>query len=267
MTVYIDYIFIENLIMNYLLLYQTSKFIKEKTKKLKVFLSSLVGSVYVTAMYLINIKILNYGILKILLSFVMIYICFTPKETKKYIKEIITFYFISIINIGTYLIIILLFNVNLNNNIVKTIIYVIGTIVVSLINSQMWRMFKLKLRKENLLYDVFVPNNGIYIAYKGFIDTGNTSRHLESSRMIFYANKKKMYLDEYETVDIKVNTVNNVENIKGYIVDNVIVKNKDNIQFVDIVLCFAKEDIKNRLGYDMIMNYEVYEEFLGGIYI
>ena len=266
MTVYIDYIFIENLIMNYLLLYQTSKFIKEKTSILKIFVSSLVGSVYVTTMYLINIEILNYGILKILLSFVMIYICFTPKETKKYIKEIIVFYFISIINIGTYLIIILLFNVTLNN-ILKIIIYVIGAIIISLINSQMWKMFKFKLRKENLIYDVFVPNNGKYIAYKGFVDTGNTSRHLESSRMIFYANKKDIYLEEFEIVNIKVNTVNNVENIKGYVIDNVIIKSKNKIRIVDIVLCFSKENIKNTLGYDMIMNYEVYEEFLGGIYI
>ena len=267
LTVYIDYIFIENLIMNYLLLYQTMVFIKQPQKKVKVFLASLIGAVYVTVMYLIRIEVLNYSISKILLSIVMIYISFTPKEMKKYIKELLTFYFISIVNVGTYLIIISLFNISLNNSVVKIIVYLIGSIVVWCIKSQMWRIFKLKLKKENLVYDVFVPSNGKYVAYKGFVDTGNTSKHLESSRMIFYANKKNICLEGLEKVNINVNTVNNVDNLTGYIVDNVIVKNKDNINIVDIVLCFSKENIESSLGYDMIMNYEIYEEMLGGIYI
>lgn len=267
LIVYIDYIFIENLIMNYLLLYQTSKFIKERLNKFKILVSSLVGTLYVTIMYLMKIEILNYSVLKFVLSIVMVYICFTPKEIRKYIKEVIVFYFISIVNIGTYLMIITLFNISLSNSVIKITVYLIGTIIVWCINSQMWRIFKLNLKKENLIYDVFVPSKGRYIAYKGFIDTGNTSKHLETGRMIFYANRKNICLEEYEMVDINVNTVNNVDNLKGYIVNNVIVKNKNDIKFVDIVMCFSKNNIKNKLGYDMIMNYEIYEDMLGGIYI
>ena len=267
MTVYIEYIFIENLIMNYLLLYQTSSFIKERVKKIKLFLASMVGTMYVCIMLFVRLEILNYAVSKLLLSFVMIYVCFTPKELKKYIKIVLYFYFISIINVGTYLFVITMFNINLSNSFVKIIVYVFGSFFVWIIDKQMWKMFKLELKKEKLVYDVYVPNGNKYISYKGLIDTGNTSKHIGSSRMIFYANRKNLDVSKFEKVNINVNTVNNVENLEGYLIDNVIVKSKDIVKLVDIVICFSKEDIKNKLGCDMIMNYEIYEELLGGIHI
>lgn len=267
LTVYIEYIFIENLIMNYLLLYQTSSFIKERVKKIKLFLSALVGAIYVCIMVYIRLEVLNYAFSKILLSFVMIYICFTPKDVRKYIKVVLYFYLISVINVGTYLFVINMFNITISNSFVKIIVYILGAIVVWFIDKQMWKMFKLELKKQNLVYDVYLPNGKKYIKYKGFIDTGNTSKHIASNRMIFYANKKITDMSNFEKVNINVNTVNNVEKMEGYLVDNVIIKNKEKIKIVDIVICFSKEDIKNKLGCDMIMNYEIYEEILGGIHI
>ena len=267
MTVYIEYIFIENLIMDCLLLYQISSFIKEKVKKIKLFIASFVGALYVSIIFSIKLEILNYAFSKILLSFIIIYICFTPKEVRKYIKEVLYFYLISIINVGTYLIIITMFNITLSNNFVKLLVHVLGSMVVWCIDKQMWKMFKLELKKDNFVYDVYVPNGKKYISYRGFVDTGNNSKHVESSRMIFYANRKKIDLSKFKKVNIKVNTVNNVDNLEGYLIDNVIVKNKDRIRVIDIVMCFSKEKIINELGCDMIMNYEIYEEILGGIHI
>ena len=267
LTVYIEYIFIENLIMNYLLLYQTFSFIKERVKKIKLFLSALIGAMYVCIMVYIKLEVLNYAFSKLLLSFVMIYVCFTPKEVNKYIKSVLYFYLISVINVGTYLFVITIFNINLSNGFAKIIVYMFGAIVSWCIDKQMWKLFKLKLKKENLVYDVYIPNGDKYVSYKGFIDTGNTSKHIESSRMIFYANKKKIDVSSFEKVTINVNTVNNVDKLDGYLINNVIVKNKNIVKLVDIVMCFSKEDIKNKLGCDMVMNYEIYEELLGGIYI
>ena len=267
LIVYIEYIFIENLIMNYLLLYQTSSFIKEKVKKIKLIISAIVGAIYICIMCFSKLDILNYSLLKILLSFVMIYICFMPKKIKKYLKIILFFYLVSVINVGTYLVIITMFNITLSSIFIKIIIYMLGSCFIWCIDKQIWKMFKVNLKKENLVYDVYLPNGKKYIKYKGFVDTGNTSKHLESSRMIFYANKKEIDVSNLKKVNIKVNTVNNVDKLEGYLIDNVIIKNKEKIKLVDIVICFSKESIKNNLGCDMIMNYEIYEEMLGGIYI
>ena len=44
MTIYIDVVIIENLIMNYIILYATSIILKKQTKIIRLFLSSLIRS-------------------------------------------------------------------------------------------------------------------------------------------------------------------------------------------------------------------------------
>jgi len=268
LVVYIDYIFLENLIMNYLLLYCTKNIVKEKTKVLRITFASILGAVYVCVMCLLKLEILNYTVCKLLLSFAMMYITFIPKKISIYLKEIFIFYFISIIHTGTYLVLMSMFNLNINSTIVKVILYLFGYIFIYVIYNHVWKMFKTKLKKSDLVYDVYLNNGNKYIAYKGFVDTGNTSKDISSGRSIFYASKKdSIDLEDKEKVTIKINTVKGESVVTGYMFDNVIIKRESNIKFTDIVVCFTEEEIKNNLGYDMIMNYETYEELLGGIYI
>ena len=44
MTIYIDVVIIENLIMNYIILYATSIVIKKQAKMLRIFISSIIRS-------------------------------------------------------------------------------------------------------------------------------------------------------------------------------------------------------------------------------
>ena len=46
MTVYIDIIFLENLIINYIILYATGIISKAKIKQLRIILSSIIGATY-----------------------------------------------------------------------------------------------------------------------------------------------------------------------------------------------------------------------------
>ncbi len=268
MVVYIDYIFLENLIMDFLLLYGTKNIVKEKTKVIKITLASILGSVYVCIMYLLKLEFFNYAVCKILLSFVMVYITFMPKKISIYLKEIFIFYFISIIHTGTYLVLALMFNLNMNSTVIKIGLYLFGYLFIYIIQKQVWKMFKTKLKKSELVYDVYLNNGDKYITYKGFVDTGNNSKDLSTGRAIFYADKKdNLNLVGKEKVDIHVNTVKGKECIVGYMFDNVIIQKGENISFTNVIVCFTDEKIKNNLGCDMILNYETYEELLGGIYI
>lgn len=268
MVVYIDYIFLENLIMNYLLICGTKNIVKEKTKVIKITLASIVGTVYVCITCLLKLNFLNYTVCKLLLSFVMVYITFMPKKISIYLKEIFIFYFISIINTGTYLVLVSMFNLNMNSTVVKIVVYLVGYLVIYVIQNQVWKMFKTKLKKSELVYDVYLNNGDKYIAYKGFVDTGNTSKDIFTGRVIFYATRKDgINLQNREKVEIKINTVNGESLITGYMFDNVIIRKGENILFTNVIVCFTNEKIQNNLGCDMILNYETYEELLGGIYI
>ena len=268
MIVYIDYIFIENLIMNYLLLVQTKKIAKENSRNIKIVISSIIGALYVCIMAILKLKFLNYSVCKILLSFVMIYIAFTPKKIAIYIKEILIFIFILIINIGTYLTLIYLFNMKMNSNAVKIALYIFGYIVIYIASSEAWKMFKLKLKKSNLICDVYIKNNNEYVVYKGFVDTGNNSKDVLTGRPVFYANiKKNINLNDKKKVEIPVTTIAGEYYMQGYEYDDVIIKKGKKETILDAVICFTEEKIDESKGYEMIINFDVYEEMLGGIYI
>ena len=97
MTVYLDIVFLENLLMNYIIIYASGVVIKAEVKKLRLFIASSVGAIYTIVMYLDVIPIYSNFIMKIVLSIVIVYISFKPKTVKKLIKEIVIFYLVSFV--------------------------------------------------------------------------------------------------------------------------------------------------------------------------
>ena len=97
MTVYLDVVLIENLCMNYIILFATSYILKIKQKHIMMILSSLLGGIYAIATYMGVLKIYSNIFFKIILSIIMIYLAFTPNTIKLLIKELIFFYLISFV--------------------------------------------------------------------------------------------------------------------------------------------------------------------------
>ena len=95
MTIYLDIVFVENIIMNYIILFSTGLICKEKIKQMRIVISSIIGSIYSVAYYITEIKLYVTIIAKILLSIVMIYIAFGSKNFKKTFKSLVIFYLTS----------------------------------------------------------------------------------------------------------------------------------------------------------------------------
>ena len=68
MTIYIDVIILENLIMNYIILYATGIIAKTKIKYSRLFFGSLIGAIYAVTEYWLKINIYSNIILKFILS-------------------------------------------------------------------------------------------------------------------------------------------------------------------------------------------------------
>ena len=95
MTIYIDIIFLENLFMNYIILFATGTIIKAPIKIIRTFVSSTIGSIYAIISYMSILEIYSSTFLKIILSMVMIYIAFNGKTLKQFLKQLIIFYLTS----------------------------------------------------------------------------------------------------------------------------------------------------------------------------
>ncbi|MCI8655136.1 MAG: sigma-E processing peptidase SpoIIGA, partial [Clostridia bacterium] len=70
MTIYLDIVIIENLIMNYIILYATSIIAKKKVRHIRIFISSIIGTIYVIVLYVTKLPIYSNIISKLLLSII-----------------------------------------------------------------------------------------------------------------------------------------------------------------------------------------------------
>ena len=95
MTLYVDIIFMENVFMNSIILLATGIILKDSMKIVRNLIGSTIGALYAIIIYVSNIEIYSNIILKILLSFVIVYISFKPANLKSFFKHVVIFYLTS----------------------------------------------------------------------------------------------------------------------------------------------------------------------------
>lgn len=95
MTIYLDIVMIENVIMNYVILYVTAFLYKTKIRHFRILISSIIGGIYAVVSFIQILQIYSTITLKVILSIVMIYIAYNSKNLKILLKELLLFYLIS----------------------------------------------------------------------------------------------------------------------------------------------------------------------------
>lgn len=122
MIIYADVIFIENILMNYIILYTSAKGLKIKIRSIRLIISSLIGSIYVIAIIFLKTDILELVFCKILLSLIMIIVAYNPRKIKKGLIYLVMFYVISFAFGGTSFA--LMYFINPKNIIVNNGMYI-----------------------------------------------------------------------------------------------------------------------------------------------
>ena len=97
MTIYIDIVLIENVIMNYIILLATGIILKNKIKNMRIIFASLLGAIYSIVAYVSTLKVYSSLFLKIILSIIIVYIAFNPQTVKQLLKYIVIFYMTSFV--------------------------------------------------------------------------------------------------------------------------------------------------------------------------
>lgn len=95
MTLYVDIIFLENMVMNSIILLATGVIMKTPIKIIRNMISSIIGSIYAIIIYISRLEIYSNVFLKLALSFAIVYIAFKPPNIKSFLKHIIIFYLTS----------------------------------------------------------------------------------------------------------------------------------------------------------------------------
>lgn len=199
MEVYIDVIFLENLFMNYIILYATCVVVKEKIRPVQMLISSVVGGVYAILLYSSFCTIFSNIFLKFFLSIIMVFIAYRPKEIKKLFKNLIMFYFTSFMFGGVTLALLHVLNENnifFNNGVLKNsklikIIFAGGIIGFFIITIGI-KTIKIKLNKQELFCDVQITICSKILKIKAMIDTGNLLKEPITQAPVIIVEKEKL---------------------------------------------------------------------------
>ncbi len=180
MTIYIDIVLIENLIMNYIILFTTAVVLKIKVSHIRLILASLLGAGYSIIAYMGIIKVYSSIILKIILSVLIIYIAFNPQNIKKMCKDLLLFYLVSFVFGGAAFALIYIIkpqNILMKNGLflgtypLKTVM--LGAVVAFCIIIGAFAIIKNKISKKDMFCEIEILINQKKIKTKAIIDTGN----------------------------------------------------------------------------------------------
>ncbi len=262
MKIYLDYIFLENLIVNAVIIIETVLYTNNNVglkKKiliiiLNTFLSVLVNLISFLDNYFFQFLIANI-ICLLLLGFKSIYL---------HIKNIITYYFVYIIYIGTMIISVLITDINLDNILNKLLLYFIVGGIAHILNKHLWKMWKTNITNDELLYNIRIENEFIPV----FLDTGNMAKDVISNlNVIFLSDSLKDKLLEKNCfnndniIRFNVFTVNGIDEKIGYIVCNIkLYKGKEEIATIPkVIICFSNitntpEKYSGIIGYELYLN-------------
>ena len=180
MTIYIDVVLIENLFMNYIILFATGIILKIKMKQIRLLLASFLGAIYTIIAYISNLKIYSNFFLKFILSLVIIYIAFNPKNVKKLCKFTLIFYLTSFVFGGAAFAFIYIVKpqeifqnniLTLNSSSLKVII--ISACIAFVICVIGFKIVKNKISAKDMYCTIQIKLNHKIIETKAMMDTGN----------------------------------------------------------------------------------------------
>jgi len=182
MEVYLDVLLLENILMNYLILAVTSKFLKKKVKSLRLLLGAFIGAVYVIILlFLPQIHIYYSLSAKLILSVVIVGVTFFPKKLREFIKTITCFYMSTFIFAGAAFAFLSLnqgggivrngaFYVYMNS---KMSFILIAALVTLILIRAFYQFIKEYGSGDKVLVSLYVVFDGNGIWVPALVDTGN----------------------------------------------------------------------------------------------
>lgn len=200
MTIYIDVVLIENLVMNYIILLATGLIMKTKIKHIRLILSGLIGAIYTLITYVITIEMYSNFFFKLLLSVLMVYIAYNPQNMKRMWKQLLVFYLTSFVFGGAAFALIYVIKPQdiLMKNGLFLGTYPLKTVVLSAIISFViiiitFKIVKSKISKKDILKDIRINIDNQQINIKAMLDTGNMLKDPITGNSVVVVEKTALY--------------------------------------------------------------------------
>ena len=199
MTIYLDIVLLENIVLNYIIIISTAIISKSKINILNIILSSFIGGVYAIFNYIANINLAVSVTIKILISICMMVIAFKEYQLNKLLKILMFFYLVSF-TFGGIAFMLLFFidpqSIVMNGNYfvgtypIKVTVMAggIGFIIITIIAE----IIKNRVGKKVTIYNLEISYRGNLKKMKTMLDTGNLLKEPISNADVVIVEKDSL---------------------------------------------------------------------------
>ena len=181
MYVYVEYLIIENAIINYIILYVTKKISRTDTSKIRMFLSAFISSLYTLVFFFPSLNFMTKFSIKISISILIIILAFNPEKFGTFLKLLTTFYVISFLFAGACLG--LFYFLKSVASFFKDRFYIVdfpveililGVTISTILAKYLIEFLQVKLGKKDVLTKVTINLNKKKVQLVALVDTGNS---------------------------------------------------------------------------------------------
>lgn len=251
MTIYVDLVFLINLIMDFYILSGVKFLLKLDTKLIRILLGSLIGSLSLFLLFF-HLSTILLNLFKIIISLLMVLITFGKY---KFFNRLFYLYVVSIFLGGSIYLIndsleykvsgFLFINNGYSINLI--ILLIISPIIIYLYVKEFVSLKK----KLNTTYNVTIKIKNKKIKLEGFLDTGNKLIDPYFHRPIILLSKKYIDLRGKKIIYVPFSSLNNNGLLKCIIPEYILIDNK---KYNKIII-----GISENLSYDCILNERLFD--------
>ncbi len=249
MVVYVEYVFLDNFIIDYALITLARKSLKLSTQKKWLIMASLLGAIFAVINPLLKLSLLVNFILKIFLGLIMVFVSGTFKNIREYFKCFNLFLFFTFSFGGLVTAVFwglgLSFNpVNYSHGGEIPLFLILGLVFLSYkLSSKVIRNFYKRRRITNFSLKCAVKIGGKYFVGHGFLDSGNSLIYNKKDSPIVVCSKK--FAENLQKQDVlmlsycdtvKINTVSGEDNLPIYKTEKFLIYFLGKVNIIDNVM-------------------------------
>ena len=287
MEVYIEYVVLDNLIINYVLLRLTNYTLKLNAKKILCFFSSVIGTIVAVLMPLINFNLnqtlnnLMLVLLKIVLGLIMVLTIKKPKNFLNFLATFFVFLTFTFVLGGMCFGVIYMLNLQTTFSgvlmcgfeIPISLFLLLGLCYLKILFALI-KVVKHKCNYSKFYYDVKLSVNNKKVLVTGFLDSGNQIKILDNAIIIINyktllklypnLNFEKLIVGSLAETGLKNAKMINVVNSSGkskmltFVLDEITIVGENNrvFSFKNYVVGLAKTNFSGK--FDCLLSPEIF---------
>lgn len=203
LTVYLDMLYVLNVLIDYLLLTLTARILNIPYKKRRILLAACVGGLIVIFLFTPMASFFYHPIFKICLSFMMVYIAFSYTSIGRFLHHVLTFYFMTFIVGGGMIALHFLFQTEfqLVDGIFQTktsgmgdpvswLFVCISFPLLYIFSRKRMNLLSFHLGRTKQMVDVLITIEEKRLECRGLIDTGNQLYDPLTNKPVLILSKK-----------------------------------------------------------------------------